>query len=358
MTAKEEGILNQIYSPEVRRMFTELAKNVPAGETVSMQVAPADYYSYYPLYMEMKAGASTVWYTDEWNMGEFLGMKVPDDHLMNVTITKNHPNGAVTEISAEPVSGSVQIKSPAVLTDRYVFYVIYGVQHDNGEMVLPELKNGNGIYCLPFVDQENGRHMMTEQMQMIFSLEFCPVGLLADPEQERLYLLGRDAGELACKVLQVDSDLTEPGRVPGLIEVQELRLGAYPGESELFQAEFQEEALWLVFDDGTMLFCPDIMEKAEVSPENVLPEIIRGKIANSNFDYSGKYGWDYDLDYKEGKLALICAQNYWRNSFLVYVFDKNGNLYEGEFLHSLDAQNSYRGYCLQAEKPLQISWGE
>lgn len=350
VNAAGEGILGQMRDHSFYQMFADVAKDVPAGASITRQVHPADYFSHYPLSMNLRMDVSTVWYVDEWNMGNFLGIRVPESHVMNITITKNYPNGAVTEIAAEPVGGSLSIKSPAVTTDNGLFYSIYAVKSDDGVLISPELEHENGIYCLPFTEEENGRNMKSDEMRLVFKLteEECPVGLLADDLGEKLYLAVKRGKELLCKVVALDYSGLEPGMAPKAQEIMECSLGDYPENNELFLMEWKEGSLWMVFYDGTILFQPDIIEFSE-------KKLIRSRIEDNNFAY-GKEGWDYDLDYSDGRLALICSEQFWNCSFQIYVFDASGLLYHGAFRHSLDAQNATRDYCLVPENALEIIW--
>lgn len=349
-TIKGEGILSNMKHHRLGSALAKIAWEAKADSVYTKEVRLADYLSYYPLFMDMWSDVSYVWYGDEWNIGDYLRVRIPEDHMMSVSITKNI-HGTVTQVSAESTSGSVEIKTPAAMTDRSVFYAVYAVNRDDGAIRSLEMEHGNGIYCLPFVEEEDTRNMKPRAMKNIFSLEekVCLVGLAADTSGDVLYLVVKEEGLLKLKMIALDYRNAAPGEVPVAQEIGEWMLIGYPDQSEVFLIDQIESHLLIVLNDGTLVFLPESLHSEK-------KEIIRGKVSTDSMAYAGSRMWDYSLDYEDGKLALICAESYWDCSARVYVFDHEGEQYQGILHHSLDYQGAYRDYTLQLEQPLEISW--
>ena len=311
-----------------------VATGTAPGETHEEIIQLNDYHAYYPLFVELHLGESIIWGINaEEFLSNYLQIRIPDSHQMKISITRND-EGNIIAIASDSMEGSPEIRFSAAEADDGVYFAYYGVA--DGNFTDLESGHGNGIYFLPFIRQDDGIEVQHDKLEKIFDLpekDCCAVELKLDREEKQLLVLTKESDSLVFRSLSLEN----------WEEKQQLLLIPHVGDAECQVAEFVEDNLFVVLENGDLCFLT-VEENGEYQNRIV------GSLGVGN-SLRPTQEWEYDIDYRDGKLALIYAENYWEKSVYVYIFSEAGLEYKGYYEHSADYENSVVGFEYQL-------WGE
>ena len=310
-----------------------VASGTEPGETHEEIIQLNYYCTYYPLFVELHLGESVIWGTNaEEYFSTYLRIRIPDPHQMKISITRNDEGNIIGITNS--MGGAPEIRFSAAVAKDGVYFAYYGVA--DGIFTDLDSEHGNGIYFLPFVRQEDGIEVQHDKLEKIFDLtekDCYVVELKLDREEKQLLMLTKESDSLVFRSLSLENRE----------EKQQLILMPYEGEEGCRVAEFVEDNLFIVLENGDLCFLT-VEENGEYQNRIV------GSLGVGN-SLRSTQEWEYDIDYRDGKLALIYAENYWEKSVYVYIFSEAGLEYKGYYEHSADYENSVVGFEYQL-------WGE
>ena len=299
-----------------------VASRTAPGESHEEIIQLNDYHTYYPLFVELHLGESMIWGINaEEFLSSYLQIRIPDSHQMKISITRNN-EGNIIGIGSDSTEGSPEIHFSAAEADDGVYFAYYGVA--DGIFTDLDSQHGNGIYFLPFVRQEDGIEMQHDKLEKIFDLpekDCYVVELKLDREEKQLLVLTKESDSLVFRSLAFEN----------WEEKQQIMLMAYESNDGCQVTEFIEENLLIVLGNGSLCFLT-------VDENGKYQNQIVGSLGVGN-SLRSTQEWDYDVDYRDGRLALICAENYWVKSVYVYIFGEAGLEYKGYYEHSADYEN-------------------
>lgn len=340
-----QGLSLEESSIRFGKAAIDVASRAEGKETYTEVVKVSDYYEYYNIWMDVYSKRNQIWNVDGDDISDFFGIQVPDTHMIEVTIGKNAED-KVKNVEIRTVSGGVQDQfvNSSYMTEDGVYFAFHCVD-EQGKMINTKTKVGNGLFYLPLKTVKDGVvEVMALDMKKVFSLpsENCwVVDVQMDEQQEQLLLLVREGNQLV--LLVVDVAYME--------EQQRIVLTDFTDEAALKQMDQVAGGLFVLLSDGSFSY------------------ITREDDGSYHKQITGSLGTDprperhterplsYDLDYQNGRLALICEESYYGSSAYVYVFGKESLLYKGYYLHCAD----YEGYFsnriyLNEEAPLEIQF--
>lgn len=340
-----QGIALEDWSMPFVKVAIDVASRVSPGQSRTEVLKLSDYYEYYDMWMEVFSVRSQMWDEDDNFIPDFFGMEVPDSHEVEVTISK-YEDGTINAVDIRTTNdrGQSAIVSSSHMAKDGIYFSFHCVD-DSGKMVNMKTKVGNGIFFLPLAgmgEEDGSLKVLVSDMKKVYSLpsEDCfVIEVQMDEPRENLFILTREAEQVVLRV--VDASTME--------EMQKIRLTDVTGVTALKQMDQVEEGVWVLLTDGT--FC--YLTKGK---DGNLQKQNTGSLGEGpRLDDNSERPLAYDLDYQDGKLAIICEESYYGNSAYVYVFEGDALLYKGYFLHSGDYESNFTDQVyLNEEMPLEI----
>ncbi len=324
----------------------DVAERTPAGERFTEVVTLAEYVEYYPLTLDIRNAGSLNWsdYSENF-FADYFGIKIPEEHKMSVTISRRE-NGAITEVVTEDKGGAVDIECCSVDTEDGVYFAFYADSTDVNVQDI-EVKSGNGIFFIPLVktDEDSDiREVQYKQLSKVFDLpeKNCQALDIKSDEAGNILLLTNESNTLMLRI--IDEQTME--------EKEKLKLLSFPDGTRLRWMEPAEGNLFVLLQNGDFCF---LTQKSGNSYEAVISDSL-GEVNGLDDWYRD---WAYALDYGDGRLALIWAEEYNDCGAYVYVFGHEGLEYKGYFGHSADYEDyhDYNSILLQ-ESAFTISFAD
>ena len=316
-------------------------EKAPQGETYQETVRLSDYVEVYPLNMDITGAGNLDWNDFEYDFfGNYFGIKIPEQELLQVTVAKTD-NGEVTELVMENLHAS-QFACCSVNTEEGLYFGFY-VMDENRKVILPERKSENGIYFIPFAENEEDadwREVCYQEIKTVYTLQkdCLPVEMAVD-ENGNLLLLTKENEYLVLR--KIDRHTFE--------ELQYLKLLPMSTVDRFGRMDDVKDGTFIALENGNFVF---------LTLENGLYEKqITGTLGSVSGLSDLYHDWAYALDYRDGRLAVIGAESYYRCSAYVYVFDDEGLQYKGRISCMSDKEDhyDYRGIFLQEEDAYAIS---
>ncbi len=334
-TAYNEGIGAEYFAESFSEPFKDPIKAVAdmteAGAHRQQIISAADYMEYYPVIMNayVKLGESS-WGVTEESIGEYFGIKIPKEHEISVSVTKNEWDNIV-EYRTEILKGGLNLITCSVSAEEDIYFAFYGKDDAQGIVDL-DTKVGNGIYKITAQAKDDGTGNMYTSIDIdkehfkVFSLpekDCYPMELMMD-EEGNLLLFTQEAEKLVVRVIETDS----------MQELQKLELMDFPKDMGFEKAYVYENSIFIVQRNGGISYIVKEAEGYKV--------LIQGNLGTA-FNMPAHYDWNYAMDYKDGRLALIFTEDYYLCSAYVYVFSSEGLEYQGYFKHSADDMDRMHG---------------
>lgn len=322
-----------------------VAERTKPGTVNQETVRIADYVERYPLVVDITGSGNLDWtYFERDFLGDYFGIQIPETEKLKVTIAKSE-NGAITELVLENVN-STQFVCCSVDTEEGVYFGFYCTD-ESSNVVNLERKRENGIYFIPMerkeTEQGEWREVQYKEIGVAFTLPKAalPVELTLD-EQGNLLLLTKESDGLILRRLDRAS----------MQELQYMQVLPWPEETRFSRMEPADNGLFIAFENGDFAYLTTEGEPYQ--------KVISGSLGSLSGLADYYHDWAYALDYKDGRLAIIGAESYYRCSSYIYVFDRDGLLYKGRISCASDAEDhyDYRGIFLQEEQPYSIAFAE
>ena len=206
-------------------MIKDIASRTPAGSKRTENVHLADYYEYYPMYLDFNIGDLHV-YNDSYNdyrptkysalIDEIISVlektfrfRVSENDIQTVTVRKN-ADGAVVSIDSNPAEKSprVYLESMSVVSGNAVYFTVNPVSEDGSEI---GFDGEYGLYRIPYgiIEYEDkyssgNRYsdVRINEISMVYPLNEGTdvVNISTSPDESELYLTLRKESEISLVV--------------------------------------------------------------------------------------------------------------------------------------------------------------
>ncbi len=358
---------------DYKEAILAVAKRTKAGEMHTEEVTLADYMEYYPIMIEFGIEGKNLYLSsyDQGNdvIADYLGIKIPKNHKMTITIGKNEA-GKITYISTEEGNGyagsastggasisstsaesenggAIQLNGVGLGAEDGFYFAFYGMD-EQAKMVKLESKAGPGIYFIPITegadaDFTNSKDYWTVHYEKITKVLELPEGVMPleirlDDSGKNMLLLSNEADSLVLRVMDIEAKK----------EIQKLELMPYTLGGSYRQTDITEHGILTILNNGDFVLYKQGKEGYTVKASGNLGVAPR---------LDSHLKWHYALDYKDGRLAFICALDVNESGLLVNIFDETGLKYRGHYIYSGSMENQllYQLMAgLQQENPLTI----
>lgn len=322
-----------------------VAEKTKPGEIYTEEIKLKDYRKFYEIELELylNRGPQNWEENSSEYINEFFKIQIPETHKFYITIGKDK-QGSMCMVQNDSVTDGVAFQCCSVQTKEGLYFSFYGENAD-GRMQNLTMESGNGVFFLPLVDMKNGdTSVLFKELKNVFPLpnkDCFPIELLADESGEKLLLFTRENEQLVIRVIHVAT----------MQELEKHILIDFPEGTQLVHADSHEEGIFAVLTNGSFAF---LHKKDNSYERQIVSELGQGPEA------SDKRPFIYDLDYQNDRLALVCAEDYYRSSVYVYVFGAEGMEYKAQYLNCVDYESNYfdQHIYLQEENPLEIWFTE
>lgn len=348
-------------------MIADVAERTPDGEEHTETVRLADYYDYYPIYLEIRIGD---FHYSPHDTGRYNDVKyslliekmksyfeknfqypIPSSDRHTVTVTKNIA-GIVTGVHVNRADDAPfkYLETRSLVSDDAIYFAVVPVSEDGEEM---EFEGKHGLYRIPYqiVPYEKPQSaagynlgeeytdIMIDHAELVYPMaDGTEVGTLTfSHDGSELYLTvisrGEEQDEVSLTVLDC-ADMTVKQETP-LFTMEK------NGNYQLMHTAED----FLVFRITWNTFA--VIEKSSGKWQTdftVTDEMISDYWSDQTYITSAYgYGFDYDGE----RLAVMgCSNRYAHNgsehresslaAFYVSIYSEKGNLYTGKFTSSLD----------------------
>ncbi len=323
-------VVDDAFAIPYKKAVIDVAKRAVGEMPYTEVVKVSDYYEYYNnLWIDVYTKESQIWDVEDNYIDEFLGIEVPDEHELEITVAPKE-GWKISTVRIETASDGAPYHfiSSSCKTKDGIFFAFHCVD-DQGNMINLKSKPGNGILFLPLQTVEENRvKVMASDIQKVFSLpsEDCWVlELQIDENQEHLYILTREKEQMVLRVVDAAS----------MEELQSLALADLSGKATIKQMDQLDDALFVLLTDGTFHYL------IKETNGNFQKKISGTLGAGSQLQYSSESPLHYDLNYQDEKLALLCEESIYKSSAYLYVFSEDTLLYKAYYLHSADYESNY-----------------
>lgn len=307
----------------------ELARKVPAGQTMTETVRLRDYYEAYRI----------GWYgpdpVDWETLCELLYVPVPEDLLLTVSVTKDS-YGNADMMETYPAEGQDQLglwgEAFPVGQDLY----LYLAREEVGREDLTQLPLGYGLYRIPLNEEGMADVAKAENVYPLdpVSESFRQVERSADGSS--LYLQIRDEQGMRLVIWNLQTGAAEQ---------------AFPLEGE------QTFDIWM---DGELLVLQDYNEETSRTRITALRKQ-NGQYAlwlrTDLYLLTPEGGWygEPSLAFDGNRLAIAAYHDTWTTcSHRIQVYTQSGLQYAGDYAHSNDALEN--GMWTDWPNSLQLTW--
>lgn len=329
-------------------LIKDAAKRTGNGQVHTEWVTVRDYYTYYPLTLELHAPNRKIPSFDETEntgrlLSEFLKLPVPEDHIVKVSVRKDMA-GQITDVECSSVKG-YQVFSEGAVTEQGC-YLTATVVDDLGKPA--EGAEQKGIYCIPFAEKDEYEwEPNLSGMKLVYPLTDKQLLYMETSfDGDSLLLITREEGTLYFSVLNMEAE-----------EIfQKTELAGMDDSKGIVGIQTYEDFIVVLSASGVFFLL-------ENGPEGGNYEIAM----TGDFSRSGQ-AWEtmlYDytvMDYDGQRLAAASADPYGREknaSFYLSVYDQTGPRYVGRYDCSLerDLPADHYDVCRFVEKdPLRLEF--
>ena len=320
-----------------------VADRTGMGETHTEVIKWKDYCEFFPLIEEYDIDYLYVNLDEQpHSISEMLQIQIPDTYEVEISVTRND-EGEVIQIR-DLYDQRISIQSEAVRVDDGIYFTVSARQEDEmGKVTVLQSALGNGIYYLPLVPTRDSLVAMDfANMKKVYSFsdEVCVEELVLDEERKYLLVFAVEAEEMRLYTMD-RKDM------------------AIKSEITLFPCKEVQSDPVIENIGGNLLLLRNSGDVAFLTKEE--PGVYTGFMTynlGAEVMLPNSYGWQYAVDYQEGRLALICCESSWACSTYVYVFDQTGLLYKGYYRHSADDEDEDSPWDIEMieENALSIRW--
>lgn len=334
-------LLSEGADTPYREIFVDVASRAEEEIEYSEEIAMGEYCPYYELetgYHEPDFLAGYTWLVTEesWSgmeespldaaLTEAVKLRIPEDQVMKATVFVG-PNGGVYHLRCEVQEKIRLIYDTAMCKDG--FYVALSVVDEEGNFLEGGSETGYGIYRIPVaVDEaEKTYEPKLGEIQLVHPMNGETLGLEINDSREELFFLCSREQQLYLQVLDLKNCTLK----------QELYLGENSGyESSVYNREIvlkaDDRGVLVMGNGGQTYYIEETDTGYELAVSYNLGKVDRLQMIR---------GETYAYDYKDGRLAMIFCEGYYRGSN-VYVVILSGEELEflGYYDHSLNRDMS------------------
>ena len=358
--------------PGIERAYKELYDAAKPGEELKRVIRLKDYYEYYPIGIEIDL-PDTYWHgfahenlhwTEEhndykyvWNaFNEFFKIPVPEDMIMEISISKGHNSNESTGIGSSFVDkDSYYMSTVSTYSDSKCFFTINNRTNGGKSVDTSLIPGGYGIYAFSYggeAKKKSKTGIDMDSLKMVYPLdeETVVVHLSMNTEKTKLLLLTNDGEELLLTIIDATT----------MTELQKLSLGAgdlyeireYGAEHEFYEG--REFGSFIVLYLRGNKICLLVENKEGEYEHKFTVDSAEVKVMNSDFVY-----WKYPSINYDGKRLVVVDylftgpyNNIPSCGYDVAVYEESGLTYYAEYGSSLSTHpytDWYEENCLPAD---------
>ena len=358
--------------PGIERAYKELYDAAKPGEELKRIIRLKDYYEYYPIGIEIDL-PDTYWHgfahenlnwTEEhndykyaWNaFNEFFKIPVPEDMIMEISISKGYNSNQATGIGSSFVDkDSYYMSTVSTYSDDKCFFTINNRTNDGKFVDTSLIPGGYGIYAFSYGGEAKKKYKTgidADSLKMVYKLDEEAVveHLSMNTERTKLLLFTNDGKELVFTVIDVAT----------MTALQKLSLGAgdlyeireYGAEHELYEG--REFGSFIVLYLRGNKICLLVVNKEGEYEQKFTVDTAEVKVVNSELAY-----WKYPSINYDGKRLVVVDylfvgpyHNIPSCGYNVAIYEESGLTYYAEYDSSLSVHPNLEWYeknCLPAD---------
>lgn len=329
-----DGDLYGETTPREVEIFASAVADVAArapynGEPYKENISLAELYDYYPIAFsipsQLQAGNAYP-YADglyiegsSYAVGDYLKVPFRKEDIAEITVTVDESGNPVS-LSCS-YSGTPAIESKTVVREDGYYFAFY-LQTAKEGTVIREIGAGNGIFRIPVTRGENDQAILQlEQVEKVCALpEDCIVyDLYWEEGEEVLDMVVQEEGKWRIDRLWPESGDRKEG-IPFSYEEGE--------EENGWEIRQISGGYILCYGTGSFVFFSQ-------NEAGVYEAYVSGSFEAYRYPYAGER-FSCQAAFREGRLAIAARPDPGQNSIRLYVFGKEGLLYEGIYHHSGD----------------------
>lgn len=299
---------------------------------------------------------------------EFFKIPVIDNHLYEIAVSKDvngnlygwsyssanggGSSGNVSMGSTLTDSDSFNMWAIPVYTENMCYFTFYPYTDDDQLVDTSYIPGGFGIYQLPF-DKEDGT-IDVDNLRMVYSLDPAEeiFNLHYDERRNTILLLGHKEAGSGYQMTVFDADTMEV-KQKLIYSDDGYGAGIYMGDDFIVLETVEDVVVLSVDENGNY-------QKEIVCDIKYLQE--ETSVDYLDFSYLD-FDWDGEKLIFAGSLNDSTSYRYYQScGFYLAAYDKNGLIYYGEYVSSLDAESNVGNYdynfvCRPTEnEPIKVSW--
>lgn len=299
---------------------------------------------------------------------EFFKIPVIDNHLYEIAVSKDvngnlygwsygsanggGSSGNVSMGSTLTDSDSFNMWAIPVYTENMCYFTFYPYTDDDQLVDTSYIPGGFGIYQLPF-DKEDGT-IDVDNLRMVYSLDPAEeiFNLHYDERRNTILLLGHKEAGSGYQMTVFDADTMEV-KQKLIYSDDGYGAGIYMGDDFIVLETVEDMVVLSVDENGNY-------QKEIVCDIKYLQE--ETSVDYLDFSYLD-FDWDGEKLIFAGSLNDSTSYRYYQScGFYLAAYDKNGLIYYGEYVSSLDAESNVGDYdynfvCRPTENdPIKVSW--
>lgn len=323
----------------------DVASRTAAGETREEELYLKDYYTYFPIGVDITTGNGEGAAGPELDDAFARRIRIPisENHKIRVSVTKDS-DGTVNQISSSNVSGAIEPFAYAVFTEEGGYFTIAAFDSDGEtEAVLPE--DMSGLYFLPAEKRDGSTTFLPDQMKMIYPIDSSqsyPLRLIngLDGKSRLLFTGGQE---------EIRVEVIEKGRLKQSVSLMKLDEPKEVGISEVME---YETFLVPIFTDGSFCVLTEGEKGYEIS--------LRGDF----YEGTAVDQYEKDLSFREMAMdfdgerlaAVFYPYRYETSSLYLMVFEEKGLGCVAKYDFSSDRRVPDTPYvvCPSYFNPLQV----
>lgn len=316
----------------------DIAERTENGETRTETLRLADYYTYYPITVEMHLpnalGYSRVYATWEecQALTDYFRMEVPEDLMVEVSVTKDEAGNVINIDSNETGEQRFWFRCDTVVLEDGVCLSIT-VESEGVEMpdVPVSCRDGFGVYFIPFSQELKTDY---EQGDPVFDLThirmFCPLDWRSSPlllagEKGQMLLYAREDGALKLSVF--DTDTWQCVQWESIFPLGEEENYSVLGSGDGFRVMARDDGFFRVVEEKEGVYTP-ALSGTQDTREGYVKE----------WWYAATCGYDGE------RLVLSGITGSGDCSCWVQVYEEEGLTYGARIDHSLDREDAWNFY--------------
>ncbi len=342
--------MEETICPELTKAVASRTEN---GSTHTETIRFADYYEYYPLdfsVAEPDSGLAHFYNRDQAYWADFFRIPVPEDHLMEVTVTKDM-EGSGLSVNCASIGGGIRAIVSEAFGKQDCYFTFY-CESEEGAVVNPE--GAYRIFYMPDFKKENlaeesisGKSVSGEGtpgentvVEVACELEkgLIPIGLCRDEERGLLYLTALEGDAVLLYVYRLE------GEKPVAAQKLEVCKMEGVGKEVYWRGLFPtEKGLLMVWSDAGFVFVEERDGRYAVFCEGQFPaaEPAEGAEKDEAYHFESVFVKENAICFDGERLALAAYTSWEDVDVCLAVYGRDGMRYHGIYYNSggIDSRN-------------------